>query len=342
MKAFRLLILYPFSLLLSIILTTRHKLYDWGVFKSCSFQVPTIVIGNLAIGGAGKSPMTEFLIRSLENNFKIAVLSRGYGRKTKGFRYVQTSDSSALCGDEPLQFKNKFPHTTIAVSENRCRGIEQIKGKHDLIILDDAYQHRALQPKINILLFEYSSLLQPIRLFPSGRFRDLFSQTSRADFIIVTKSPTIKDRREKEKIERKLRGVNQHASIFYASIKYHQLLNPEGIPFDAALDSFHVLAISGIANPKPFVADLKSKAANLTSIAFPDHHNFTISDIQKIRSAYHSIQDENKIIVTTEKDFQRLPQDIMAELPVYFLPISTDIEESNQFLALLNKAINKQ
>ena len=341
MKTLRLLILYPFSLLLSIILIIRHKLYDWGIFKSCSFQIPTIVIGNLAIGGAGKSPMTEFLIRSLENNFKIAVLSRGYGRKTKGFRYVQTSDSSELCGDEPLQFKNKFPHTTIAVSENRCHGIEQIKGEHDLIILDDAYQHRALQPKINILLFEYSSLLQPIRLFPTGRFRDLFSQTSCADFIIVTKSPSIKDPIDKEKIEKKLRGVNQQARVFYASIKYHQLLNPKGIPFDAALENYHVLAISGIANPKPFVADLKSKAANLTSITFPDHHNFTIKDIQNIRKTYHSIQEENKIIVTTEKDFQRLPKDIMAELPVYFLPISTDIEGSDNFLALLNKAIKK-
>src|SRR5690606_6426916 len=164
------LLLLPFSFLYGLIIILRNKAYDRGILKSKGFEIPTIVVGNLAVGGAGKSPMTEYLIRMLMHSYKVATLSRGYGRRTKGFLLVENQDDPIKVGDEPLQFKRKYPEITVAVCEDRVVGVEKLKNDHDLVILDDAYQHRALKPGFSILLLEYKSLFKPKFLLPAGNF----------------------------------------------------------------------------------------------------------------------------------------------------------------------------
>ena len=193
------LLLFPFSLLYGLVIAIRHALYDLNWMKRTAVDIPTIVVGNLAVGGTGKSPMVEYVVRALGDEYRIAVLSRGYGRRTRGYREVQADDDASFVGDEPLQFKRKFPAITVAVCEKRVTGVRQLEANHDLVLLDDAFQHRALIPGFAILLFDFTATLHgPHLLLPAGNYRDLLSRRRHADMMVVTKTP--QDAQESQKV----------------------------------------------------------------------------------------------------------------------------------------------
>lgn len=313
-------ILLPISLIYWIIVWIRNTLYDKGILKSTKFKIPTIVIGNLAIGGTGKSPMTEYILHLLKEKYKIASLSRGYGRKTKGYKVVNNDSLALEVGDEPLQFKKKFPDVTVAVSENRCYGIQQLEQSHDVVILDDAYQHRKLHPGFSILLFDFNSLFSPIITLPTGNFRDNFSATKRADLILITKCPNDVFDKQRNHIEHRIRK-HSLAPIFYTGIAYSFPKDREGNSFEKILTGYEVVLFCGIANPSPLQSYLTDQGNNVHTLKFPDHHNFSSGDFKKIADYYISLSAENKIIITTEKDMQRVPVSALHELPLYYIPI---------------------
>lgn len=317
-------ILLPFSLIYHGIIWLRNLLFDKQILKSKSFQIPTIVIGNLAIGGTGKSPMTEYLIRLLKDQYKIATLSRGYGRKTTGFRFVETSSKAIEVGDEPLQFKNKFPEITVAVNEDRCEGIEHLQANNDLIILDDAFQHRKLNPGFSILLFDFQSIFEPIVILPTGNFRDIFSSTKRADLIVITKCPAFVTQEHKSHIEQLIRKYNA-APIFYTNIEYDKPLDNKSQYYTDELEDKEILLFCGIANPAPLVKYLEDKGNKVQLIQFPDHHNYEDKDFDRIKEQYTQIKSANKLILTTEKDIQRINRDIFKDYPLYNIPIHLHI-----------------
>ncbi|MVZ63177.1 tetraacyldisaccharide 4'-kinase [Sphingobacterium humi] len=325
-------LLLPFTILYSLIIWLRNKLYDLGIFSSQQFKVNSIVIGNLAIGGAGKSPLVQYLIQHFKGQYKLATLSRGYGRKTKGFRLVNLSDTATEVGDEPLQFKKNYPDITVAVDENRAEGIQMLQKEHQLILLDDAFQHRKITPTCAILLFDYPSLLSPILLLPTGNFRDTFDQTKRADIILITKCPDHIPAADRETIIKKLRKQQPSAGIYFSSIQYLGPIAIQGLQEAPQLRNFHILLLTGIANPKPLYAFLSSEKLNYQKLTFPDHHNFSQQDYQKIAAAYAAIPAANKLILCTEKDAQRLDLSQLSGIPIAYIPIASKIENEAAFL----------
>lgn len=213
MKYLRLL-LFPFSLLYGAVVWCRNRLYDWGWLRQTGFDRPVIVVGNLEVGGTGKSPMTEYLIRLLKDRYRLATLSRGYGRRTKGFLEVAAAMDARDVGDEPLQFKQKFPGITVAVAEDRVSGIRQLWEGHELFLLDDAYQHRALKPGLSILLFDYNRLKDPPVLLPAGNLRDQLRERRRADIMVVTKCPEDPGREVKQAIRKRLEVPGRNIPVF--------------------------------------------------------------------------------------------------------------------------------
>lgn len=324
------ILLYPFTIIYGSILHFRNKLYDWNVFSSNNFENPIISVGNLALGGTGKTPHTEYLIRLLQKKYNIATLSRGYKRKTKGFYLANNNSTVPDIGDEPLQYKLKFPQLNVAVDEKRVRGVEQIK-KHcpniDIIILDDAYQHRAITPGLNILITEYNNLYSDDTVIPSGRLREWNIGSKRANIIVVSKSKPDLSPSDRNQIQVKLQP-KAYQKIFFSSIKYGAPL-----PFTTAakqrsdinLNNCSLLLITGIAKPTPLVNHLKEKNSSLEHIQFPDHHNYKSSDITKIKTHYKSLQGNNKFIISTEKDIMRLSlPEILNEIdsvPIFYIPI---------------------
>ena len=322
--------LFPFSLIYGLVVWIRNRLYDFNILSSKSFDIPTIVIGNLAVGGTGKSPMTEFVVSSFKDHYKIAILSRGYGRSTKGFYLVKTDSSANHVGDEPLQFKNKFPDLTVAVCEDRCAGIEKLQDDHQLIILDDAYQHRKLSPLFNILLFDFSSFSNPMLVFPAGNFRDLLMEAKRAQIITITKCPTDLSNEDKRRIESKIRRYNKEALITFSYIDYFEPINTKGITID--INGKDIILVTGIAQAQPLVDYIKKKANSIKHISFADHHSFSGSDIDLITKSYLSLASTNKILLTTEKDFQRLKpfKEQFAPIDFAYLPIGLQFNDPNQ------------
>jgi len=332
--------LLPFTIFYTLIIWVRNKLYDFNILSSRSFTIKTIVVGNLAVGGAGKSPLTAKLISHFKDKYKLATLSRGYGRKTKGFGLVTVEDTVEKVGDEPLQFKKNFPNITVSVDENRVEGIEILQKDHELILLDDAYQHRKVKPKCAILLFEYQSILNPIILLPTGNFRDTFDQSKRADIIVITKCPDIIPTDLKKKIEKKIRKYNKDAPIYYSSIKYKSVIpvKPD-FPFINTLPK-KVLLLTGIANPKPLVQYLESCGIQLDHIKMSDHHDFDDFDYKVINTRFKKLnQRGNVILLTTEKDAQRLALDKIDGIPTYYIPIEINIDSEALFFKDLEKVI---
>ncbi|WKK58629.1 tetraacyldisaccharide 4'-kinase [Sphingobacterium sp. BN32] len=333
-------LLLPFTILYTLIIWVRNQCYDLGIFQSKSFPVNTIVIGNLAVGGAGKSPLVQLLVNRLQQRYKLATLSRGYGRKTKGFRMVELSDTVESVGDEPLQFKKNHPEITVAVDENRAEGIEILQKDHDLILLDDAFQHRKVKPTCSILLFDYNSIINPIILLPTGNFRDTFDQTKRADIILITKCPPIVRQKNKDRIAQKIRRHNSKASIYYSEISYLPIKPLSSTISVDNLSDYSVLLITGIANPAPLKEYLNSSRISFQHISYPDHHDFHAKDYKKMVSTYEEISNEKKLILTTEKDSQRLDITQLNNIPVYYIPIETHIIEEDSFLKQLEEKLN--
>lgn len=330
-------ILLPFSLIYQFIVWLRNKMYDYNILSSQKFDIPTVVIGNLAIGGAGKSPMTEYLIRILKDKYKIATLSRGYGRKTKGFKYVNLDSTALEVGDEPLQFKNKFPEITVAVCENRCNGVSILQKNNEVILLDDAYQHRQLKAGFYILLFDFKSLFQTKLTLPTGDFRDVFSSSKRADIIIITKCPDIISEKQKIRIEKTIRAYS-NAPVLYSQINYSKPipLNNNSVDIDL-ITNMDIFLFCGIANPSPLLDYLKKFNNRIQFLQFSDHHNYSTSDFDKIISNFDLISSENKIILTTEKDIQRISKDYFDTYPIYYIPITnTFVSPENNDILIQN------
>lgn len=300
--------LMPFSWLYGLIVSIRNIMFDCGVLKSKSYNVPVISVGNLTVGGTGKTPHSEYLIKLLSKDNQVAVLSRGYKRKTRGYLLATDSTPMRDIGDEPYQMKHKFPSIHMAVDKNRCHGIDQLikpnlKPETDVIILDDAYQHRYVQPGINIVLMDYHRLIYFDRLLPAGRLREPKSSMNRADIVIVTKCPLYITPMDRRGIERSL-DLENWQRIFFTTFTYGEPYPLFGNRKDAIsinkLKDRELLLISGIASPEQLEYDL-GKITTFTSLHFGDHHNFTKHDIATIES-----KAKDKFVITTEKDATRL------------------------------------
>lgn len=325
------LLLYPFSLLYGLAVDFRNRLYDFKILSSREFEVPVVSIGNITVGGTGKTPHTEYLVKLLRDRYRVATLSRGYRRKSKGFRMVEISSEVQEAGDEPLQVKRKFPEVQVAVCENRVTGVERLLSENpppDVVILDDAFQHRRITPGINILLIDYNRPLKEDLLLPAGRLRERESQVRRANIIIITKCPS-----EITPITRRImeKEVNlfPYQDLYFTTLVYGQLLPvfPEGKPMDLFSNTreMGVLVVTGIAAPETIVDHLSSVSSEIDTAIFPDHHYFTAKDIQLIMHKFEKLASPKKIIVTTEKDTMRF-RDVI-ELPeklrsvLYCLPV---------------------
>ena len=330
--------LLPISLLYHIVLKIRHKLYDWHVLKSTSFDLPVICAGNLNLGGTGKTPTVEYLINLLHENYRVATLSRGYGRNTKGFQRADHQSTYETIGDEPLQYFHKFPDIQVAVDEDRIEGVEKLitgKTAPEVILLDDAFQHRRIKAGLNILLTEYGHLYSDDFLFPAGTLRDIKAAAKRADIIVVSKSPKELTDEEKAQITKKLKP-KEGQKVFFSYLEYESLkpLN-EVAKQSSDYDTDAVLAFCGIADPKPFVEELKRRYKTVDFLHFADHHAYTEIDIKAILKRFECLNGEKKIIVTTEKDAARLTNSPyfchFESAPLYDLPVTVRFHVEEKF-----------
>lgn len=308
MKLLRFL-LFPFSILYDVITSIRNWCFDVGILKSTSFTIPVIAVGNLNVGGTGKTPQIEYLIRLLKNDYKIAVLSRGYKRKTKGFQVVNDFHSAEDVGDEPLQFFKKFKEITVVVDADRTNGIKQLlksENQPEIVLLDDAFQHRKVKATFYILLTKYGDLFRNDFILPAGNLRESSRGVKRADCIIVTKCPHNLSLDEQKSIIKKLK-VYDNQKVFFTSIDYDDEVQSktQKIPMQQ-LKNKEIVLITGIANPKPLLDYLTEKKMRFTHLQYPDHYNFSTKDIAKINEVFNTILSEEKIILTTEKDYVRL------------------------------------
>ncbi|MGE6221728.1 tetraacyldisaccharide 4'-kinase [Nubsella zeaxanthinifaciens] len=331
LKYLRLLLL-PLNLVYALVIFVRNQLYDWGIFKSTSFDMPVICIGNLAVGGSGKTPTTEYLVRLLQN-YKVAILSRGYGRVTKGFILADEHASAQTIGDEPLQYYRKFKNVTVAVCEDRVTGINQLKDAHEVILLDDAYQHRKVKAGFNILLFEFDKLRGWQMLLPAGNLRETFSGIKRAQTVLITKSPPVVEQYLRQGFLKKLK-LTADQNLAFSHIGYqnlHSLYSQEQL---ALQKNQVVFLLTGIANPLPLRQYLATKEVMLHHFEYSDHHRFTEQEIKALVKAFEEHPAGEKIIVTTEKDGQRLLdaklKDLLLNLPVYYLPINIEINAAER------------
>ena len=324
LKSFRILLL-PFALVYWLVIAIRNWMYNKKILHSTSFALPLICVGNLAVGGTGKSPMVEYLVRLLKDQFKVATLSRGYKRRTKGYALANETSNALDIGDEPMQFHIKFPDVPVAVGEERLDAIPQLlhdRPQTEVIILDDAFQHRAIKAGLNILLTDYNNLFTRDFYLPTGDLRDLKSEYRRAEVIIVTKcNPDLSETEKQELIEE----INPQAAqtVFFTTSEYGQpyhILTKTGLSFT---ENTEVLLVSGIANPRPLKSMLEEYSKAYHLLQYPDHRIFTIDDLKEIRKKFTAIDSVDKIILTTEKDAVRLVKfnTEIAGWPLYVIPV---------------------
>ena len=335
MKLLRVL-LFPLSVLYGFITQFRNFLFDIGVLKSYSFEIPIIAVGNLSVGGTGKTPQIEYLIRLLSDKYKIATLSRGYKRHSKGFILADEKASAITLGDEPFQFYQKFPNIQVAVDANRKNGIEQLLSqntKPEIILLDDAFQHRKVKAGFYILLTSYGDLFCDDFMLPTGNLREGRSGAKRANLIVVTKCPKTISEKEQNQIKVKIGG---NVPVFFSYIDYDEKVFSASKTMtveDISLSD--MLLIAGIAMPKPFFEHLNKGTSE--TISFPDHHHFSAEDILEIKN-----KSENKIIITTEKDYVRL-KDSFLDNEIFYLPIKTSfVKEEEKFDELVLKYVENK
>ena len=271
------LLFFPFAIIYGFIILLRNKLYDWGIFKSAKFDLPVICIGNLVVGGAGKTPTTEYLVRLL-SDYKVAILSRGYGRKTKGFLLADENSTTESIGDEPMQYYRKFKNITVAVCEDRVFGINQLKLTHEVILLDDAYQHRAVKAGFNLLLFDYESVKKWQFLLPMGNLREPWRNYDRAEAVLVTKAPLPLNMVDQIAIRKKI-DTRIDQRISFSGIKYGHLTHLINTEIKEEIDAHTIFLFTGIANPKPLFSYLGQFCNSIEQFEYPDHYNFTEEDI---------------------------------------------------------------
>lgn len=324
LKSFRYLLL-PLSFLYGAVIWFRNWLFDKNILKSSSFNFPVICVGNLAVGGTGKTPMTELLVSFLSGQYNTATLSRGYKRKTKGFAIADDTTTAIDIGDEPMQFHQKFPELTVAVGEERLVAIPQLlhqRPETEVIILDDAFQHRPVKAGYNIVLTDYKNLYTRDFILPAGDLRDVRSSMKRADCIVVTKCKQDLSEAERASIIKEIKPLEKQ-QVFFTEIIYdrpYHLFTKEKGDLDPSAD---ILLICGIANPKPLKDFLTSHVHSYDMIRYADHHIFSSEDLKEIQKQFSKLTSSNKIILTTEKDATRLQKfaSHLASYPIYVLPI---------------------
>lgn len=324
LKSFRYLLL-PLSFLYGGIIWLRNWLYDKNIIKSSAFSFPVICVGNLAVGGTGKTPMTELLVENLHTSYKVATLSRGYKRKTKGFAVADEKTTALEIGDEPMQFHRKFPELIVAVGEERLVAIPQLLHQHpetEVIILDDAFQHRTVRAGLNIVLTDCRNLYTRDFMLPAGDLRDVKQSMKRADVIVVTKCRPDMPESERDQVISEISPL-PHQQVFFASIVYGQpyhLFNETTAVLDAHTD---VLLLCGIANPKPLKEFMNRNVRSYDMLRYADHHIFTSQDLEDIQQQFAQMTGAIKIIITTEKDAMRLQkfEKELCAFPIYALPI---------------------
>ena len=332
--------LFPFAVLFGIVVFLRNKFYDWHFISSSRFDIPIIVVGNISTGGTGKSPHIEYLIRLLRRDFKIATLSRGYGRQTDGFILSNVTTSAKDIGDEPKQFKNKFNEIAVAVDANRVNGIKQLLNQIvglQVVLLDDAFQHRAVTAGLSILLTDYNKMYCDDYLLPVGNLREFSKGAKRADIIIVTKCPVRLSNEERNKLTGKI-NPNSFQTTYFSFIKYGELIrlygNKDQEQTDYLSRQYDVLLLTGIANTKPLEEYLKDKVKSIANVKFSDHHQFTANDLFDVIKKFNTIASEKKIILTTEKDAMRLIdsyfKELLIDLPLFYLPIEIQFHNDDQ------------
>lgn len=330
--------LYPFALIYGAIVWLRNRLYDTGFFSSVTFSVPVISVGNLSVGGTGKTPHVEYLIRLLQYQFKVATMSRGYKRRTQGFLLAGENTNALHIGDEPMQYHMKYPDLIVSVAEERMTGIPlllQRRPDAEVILLDDAYQHRSVKAGINMLITDFSKPFYKDYILPLGRLRERRNAYKRADVIIVSKCPPNLDINAAKEIERNIKPL-PHQQVFFTTIQYQQ-------PYDffsreqVNLAGKNIILVCCIAQPEPLVQYLKSMAADVHVLSYIDHHYFSSADIEEIKAAYNNWDVDNKIIITTEKDAARLQlhtdklNDTNRQLAVLPIAVSVLFNRENDF-----------
>lgn len=338
--------LSPLSWLYGMVVRLRNKLFDWGWLRSKSFDVPVICVGNLAVGGTGKTPHTEYLIKLLQKNgVNVATLSRGYKRKSRGYVLADDKSDARQIGDEPYQIKSKFPDVRVAVDEDRCHGIEQLlkleKPAVEVVILDDAFQHRHVKAGLSILLTDYHRLLCDDALLPAGRLREPASGKNRAQMVIVTKCPDDIKPIDFNIIAKRLQ-LYPFQQLYFSRFRYGMLTplfparaNKRQL-FSALNGDEQVLLVTGIASPAPLVREVESYASHVKLLAFGDHHDFTAKDLGQIKEQFLHLEEWKRLIITTEKDAARLKHhpalDEGLKPYIYVLPIEIEILQNQQFI----------
>lgn len=340
LKSFRILLL-PFALLYWLLITIRNGMYNKKILRSTTFAFPLVCVGNLSVGGTGKSPMVEYLVGLLKEQFKVATLSRGYKRRTKGYTLADKNSDALDIGDEPMLFHNKFPDVPVAVGEERLYAIPMLlhdRPETEVIILDDAFQHRSIRAGMNILLTDYNNLFTRDFYLPTGDLRDLKSEYKRAQIIVVTKCQPDLSEREKKKI---INEINPQPGqfLFFTSIKYGQPYHIfTKVDFSLSVN-LEILLVSGIANPRPLENMLNENCKAYHLLQFQDHRIFTIEDLKEIRKKFFGISSADKIILTTEKDAVRLEKfrSEIEDWPVYVIPVRHHFlfNEENRFSRLV-------
>ncbi|MBC7846400.1 MAG: tetraacyldisaccharide 4'-kinase [Flavobacterium sp.] len=318
-------ILFPFAILYGLVTSIRNFLFDKGILKSYSFDVPVIAVGNLSVGGTGKTPQIEYLIRLLSPKYKVATLSRGYKRQSEGFVLADSTSNAEILGDEPFQFYTKFNNIRVAVDADRKNGIEQLllqTNKPEVILLDDAFQHRKVKAGFYILLTSYGDLFSDDFMLPTGNLRESRSGVKRANVVIVTKCPASLSLDEQNIIKSKLK-LEPNQELYFSFIDYDDSIYSESKTMKVdEIKNVDKLLLAGIAKPEPFFGYLQAEKEEC--LTYPDHHNFTENDITNIKT-----KSQNKIIITTEKDFVRLKGRIPKE-QLFYLPIRSSFLSASE------------
>jgi tetraacyldisaccharide 4'-kinase len=318
-------ILFPFAILYGFITSIRNFLFDKGILKSISFDIPVIAVGNLSVGGTGKTPQIEYLIRLLSDKYKIATLSRGYKRKSEGFVLANENSNAEILGDEPFQFYQKFQNIMVAVDANRTNGIQQLLSQNEqpeIVLLDDAYQHRKVKAGFYILLTSYGDLYADDFMLPTGNLRESRSGAERASIVVVTKCPKILTEEEQTEIRLKLK-LKGSQKVFFTFIDYDMIIYGKNEKIAVSeIKSEPKLLLAGIAKPKPFFDYLKNESDEC--LTFPDHHHFSDADLNSIRN-----KANGRKIITTEKDYVRLKDSELVD-QLYYLPIKSSFINHQQ------------